>query len=604
MSEFGFGFRSLLGKNSKTPKVLILDPEHQETPNWLTKEWTPDTPDYEWIQKKNLTQGWTPTPKKMATQTVTQSRLTDIPEHTLEEALQQKGEPSTLAKGKDPKTSDPNIVSGNPDDDRDPGDNHGDDIPLGSDHEGPPSGGPLGGFPGGPLDENWQPARRTTENQHKNIPKLKHKLVKASDFTGWTKALKMCLYEYDLHPYYDYSYWDLIQGEFTKYRPAMFNCGISERLWNKATNFTMLVIRNNCEDTPHQLIQLCDTAAEAYNRLKIQYENKMLAHPGVVLSGITKMEYKDFIPIEVYINTFEDKWENMIITAGGTLKESHKEFGDILLRLGRNEMAKKEFLLSTFPTHIMKYGQLVQNLRTRADYTYVDMIANIKQYAPQLVWKKNEDKQKGTGFKENPVIIQTQQLTGRFGKTLDINKSCGYCQNVKKWRGIGHTEQECKTKQREKEAKGNSQVEGVETLDLDDHQEGGVTVSCLFIRMLKIAGQTSQNDRKGWYEYNTSAQTHTTNEKWWLTNPRPYNNGVQGHDGHITQAKLIGDISLPHGGKNMMLRNVLYSPQFSNLIRGLRSSKTCSLTRNGTQTTITVEDKNVYTWKLIKIDYG
>ena len=172
----------------------------------------------------------------------------------------------------------------------------------------------------------------------------------------------MCLYKYDLHPDYDYSYWDLIQGEFTKYRPAMFNFGISESLWNKATNFTMLVIRNNCEEGPHQLIRLYDTAAEANNKLKIQYENKMVPDLGVVLAGITKMEYKDSIPIKTYINGFEEKWENPVFTAGGTLNESHKEFGDILLRLGRSEMAKKELLLTTFPTHIMKYGQLVQNL--------------------------------------------------------------------------------------------------------------------------------------------------------------------------------------------------------------------------------------------------
>ena len=224
----------------------------------------------------------------------------------------------------------------------------------------------------------------------------------------------------------------------------------------------------------------------------------------------------------------------------------------------------------------MKHGQLVQNLRTREDYTYADMIANIKQYAPQLVWKKNEDKQKGTGSKENPVILRTQQLTDRFGKPLDMSKSCGYCQNVKKWRGIGHTEQECKTKQREKEQK--TQVKGVETLNLDDHQEGGVAVNRLFVKMLKIAGQSSsQENRKGWYEYDTGAQTHTTNEKERMINPRPYNNGVQGHDGHITNAELIGDISLPHGGTNIMLRNVLYSPYFSNLISGLRSTKKCSI---------------------------
>ena len=424
MSKFGFGFRSLLEKNPKTPRVLILEPEHQETPQWLTQGgWTPN--------ESKPKQEWTPTLKKMATQTIT--CLTDVPEHTLDEALQQQGEPSTPAKRKNPFTK--NKTDNNPETEPDPGDNHGNDIPLGSDHGSPPGGGPPGGG-GHPEGEPlWQPARRTTENQHKNIPKLKHKLAKASDFAGWTKALKMCLYEYDLHPDYDHSYWDLIQEDFTKYRPIMFNYGISERLWNKATNFTMLVIRNKCEEGPHQLIRLCDTAAEAYNKLKTQYENKMVADLGVVLSGITKMEYKDSIRIKTFINNFEEKWENMVVTAGGTLKESHQEFRELHLGLGGNEMAKKEFLLLTFPTHIMKYGQLVQNLRTREDYTYADMVANIKQYAPQLVWKKNEDRHKGetkNRSKENLVVMRTgQQLTDRFSKPLDMSKSCSYYQKIK-----------------------------------------------------------------------------------------------------------------------------------------------------------------------------
>ena len=78
-----------------------------------------------------------------------------------------------------------------------------------------------------------------------------------------------------------------------------------------------------------------------------------------------------------------------------------------------------------------------------------------------------------------------------------------------------------------------AQIKGVETLDLDDHQEGGVVVNQLFVRMVKIAGQPSnqsQEARKGWYKYDTGAQMHTTNEKYRLTNPRPYTNGVQGHD--------------------------------------------------------------------------
>ena len=178
-----------------------------------------------------------------------------------------------------------------------------------------------------------------------------------------------------------------------------------------------------------------------------------------------------------------------------------------------------------------------------------------------------------------------------------MNKTCGYCQNVKKWRGIGRTEQECKAKQREREAKGSSQVKQVETLDLDDHQEGGVAVNQLFVQMLKIAGQSSNqnNDRKGGYEYETRAQTHTTNEKWRLINSRPYTNGVQGHDGHITKAKLIGDISLPHKGRNIIFREVLCNPYFSNLISGLRSTKKCSiLERMDGKAILRIENQEVY----------
>ena len=100
--------------------------------------------------------------------------------------------------------------------------------------------------------------------------------------------------------------------------------------------------------------------------------------------------------------------------------------------------------------------------------------------------------------------------------------------------------------------------------------------------MLKIDGQVLPNQRKGWYEYDTGAQTHTTNEKERLINLRPDNDGLQGHDGHIAQAELIGDISLPHNWKNIMLWKVPYSPHCSNLISGLRSSKTCSLTKTRT----------------------
>ena len=109
-------------------------------------------------------------------------------------------------------------------------------------------------------------------------------------------------------------------------------------------------------------------------------------------------------------------------------------------------------------------------------------------------------------------------------------------------------------------------------IGLDDVDEGvPLTNNRLFVRMVKINNITILN-RNGWYEYDTGAQVHTTNEKHRLINPRSCTTGIQGHDGHTTQAELIGDIELPHNGQIVVLCNVLYHPTFSNLVSGLKST--------------------------------
>ena len=96
----------------------------------------------------------------------------------------------------------------------------------------------------------------------------------------------------------------------------------------------------------------------------------------------------------------------MAMTATSNLKNTHKEFGGVLEKLANYDMAKKEFLLMTFPD-TLKYNQLVQNLRSKEDYTYGDVVANLRSYIPQLVWKKRDpthrDNQGRT--KEDPITI-------------------------------------------------------------------------------------------------------------------------------------------------------------------------------------------------------
>ena len=79
--------------------------------------------------------------------------------------------------------------------------------------------------------------------------------------------------------------------------------------------------------------------------------------------------------IEAHIETFERRWEKMTTIASGSLKPAYLEAGKILLQqMGNNELLKKELLLATLPTGIMRYVQLVQNI-WRDDSSYGDVIS-------------------------------------------------------------------------------------------------------------------------------------------------------------------------------------------------------------------------------------
>ena len=52
-------------------------------------------------------------------------------------------------------------------------------------------------------------------------------------------------------------------------------------------------------------------------------------------------------------------------------------------------------------------------------------------------------------------------------------------------------------------------------------------------------------DKTGWYEFDSGAQAHTTNELHRLTNKQPSTVMVTDHDGNITTPEYKGDIYLP-----------------------------------------------------------
>ena len=485
---------------------------------------------------------------------------------------------------------------------------------------GPPGGDPDpdndprgGGGPGRrppPRHATPPPFRtRRTKQTEPSIPKLKHILTGPENFKSWARHLEMALIMYDLYDDEDSStYWDLVDGYFEKWDPVFrLEYGLSQRNWIRACAFTMLTIEKNCELEPHKLVRLCETPAEAFRKLKSHYENKLVADLGITLRKVTKLVYtENDTKIEDHIKTFEESWDNMYFTATSDLNETDKEFGEILSNLGECEQAKKEFLLSTFPD-LLKYNQMVQNLRSQPNLTYGDIIANLKAYVPQLMWKKKKDYEngKGTGSKENPVVLAAHQQKGgppkdKFGNLLDTSKTCGYCQKVKKWRGIGHTENKCKTKQRERtgqESQGQGAKQGgqvkaaYEEDDFDvQSQLGGVKIGTLHIRMLRIGRVKRQN--AGWYEFDTGAQAHTTNEKWRLTDLKPGQN-ITGFNGTTTTSECSGTMTMKHGGRDIILKGVQYHPHFCNLISG-QKLQNFSLECNNKGTKVKVNNDTLY----------
>ena len=411
------------------------------------------------------------------------------------------------------------------------------------------------------------------------IPKIRPMLDGAPGFAKWVHGLKIVLMMYDVDCAVDeYTYWSVVEGDLESWdEDTLSGYGLKLKTWNRMNGFILQTMRLNCEEGPLRLIGLAETASDAFVILKNNYENKQVADLGVALTSVTKMTFKEGTAIKTHIEEFESKWENMGNISAGHLKPELKEFGKLLQLLNINELAKKELLLATFPTHIMKYSQLVQNMRIKTDYTYGDLVSNLKQYVPQLEWKKKDHGNGGTGSKENPVVLAAYQQQGqkggppkdKFGNLLDTSKTCGYCQKVKKWRGIGHTEAECKTKKREKEGQAQGgQVKAAyeETDDFDiQSQLGGVKIGTLHIRMLHIGRVKRQN--AGWYEFDTGAQAHTTNERWRLTDIKLGQN-ITGFNGTTTTSECSGTMTMRHGGRDIILKNVQYHPKFCNLISG------------------------------------
>ena len=410
------------------------------------------------------------------------------------------------------------------------------------------------------------------ERKERPIPKL-DKLEGANDFQSWSNSIKKYLQMCEVEGKYRYSFWDVVTGDLKE--PTSADCldvQMDLEDWTYADNHAYLTIRRSCEKEPHTLIRLCKTAYDAYKTLVVHYENKMISDLGIVLSNVTSCKYREEDSIHDHINAFETLWETLFATAHGPLKPKHKNFGKGLRLISEDDAAKTELLLATFPP---KYHLTIQNLRTHEDYTYGDIVANLKFSIRKPSWVRTN-----TGTKKDPIVLRTG------GPTIDTSKTCGYCTKVKGWRGIGHTESECRTKKRER----NNQDPGTGVKRIDSrpyeddsenefeldreariteiHSNRRTTQRPKRVNMIK-AGKV--NNRIGQYEFDTGAQVHTTNELWRL-DPESLRPGrtITACNGTKTTATHEGTLRMRHNGRDITLKNVLYHPSFYNLISGQR----------------------------------
>ena len=423
------------------------------------------------------------------------------------------------------------------------------------------------------------------------------KKLDESNFAAWAKSLKMLMFLYPIPCLYKYNVWHIICGDLLYSREEFVDIQLDEDDWFEANYFALLTMKRNCEDEPLGVIELCEYAFEAYEVLQTHYENRMVSDLGVIISGVTKSNYSENITIEAHIQDFEQKWKKMATI--GNVDEDNQEFAEHIQGIGRLESAKKEFLLMTFPTHIPRYAQLVQNIRSQRGYSYGDVVANLKIYVPQIGWKKKSHQGAWTGSKTDPVVLKNQGPT---------EKTCGYCIKVKGWRGVGHTESECRTKKRER----NNQESGVKKIDSKAYNEDSdddfeldqrariteINANRRYpgnrnLRVHMIRASRIEHDRTGQYEFDTGAQVHTTNELWRLTDLRP-GRTITACNGTKTTAIHEGTFRMRHNERDIILKNVLYHPSFYNLISGQRIRGDFDIQGRGSKVNICTNGETLY----------
>ena len=322
--------------------------------------------------------------------------------------------------------------------------------------------------------------------------------------------------------------------------------------WDDANDLALLTIRENCEEDVRSRIGTFELAAEAYEELRKAFEGKTATQYFALLASINNYPFDDrSTSIEDHVTGFEKRWNTFTAIINRADINSEDYFGQALRFLAKSPIAKAEFLLQTLPTF---YSNTVENIRSKDSYEYIDVVQKLKDYIPMC-----QKGRKSKGTQEDPVVLRTE--------VTDNGKRCGHCIS-KGWKGLNHTEDECRTKKREQKKK---ETKATETIGSGDTE---------FVKMIS----TTANIKDNRFQFDNAATVHTTNNRSRLKNISKANINVEGLNQSITNCELIGTIDLHHNGKTITLKNVHYHPTFSNLVSGLIWEGRSLLTNSGTGT--------------------
>jgi len=256
------------------------------------------------------------------------------------------------------------------------------------------------------------------------------------------------------------------------------------------------------------------------------------------MKSVTRMTFDDRkTNIRDHIAEYERAWNTFVGVIMRLDLTSDDGFCAALQSFTKSEKAKTEFLLDSLPPF---YSNTVENIKSK-DGNYDDTIRKLIEYVPM-----RQKGRKHEGTKDEPVVLKTE------GKALDKSKQCKYCQDIKGWKGIGHTKDECRTYKKEKKDKAKAKQAKAEEVDSESDEEG---VTVCMVRVGKVGIR-----RKGWFQYDTGTSHPTTNQLKFLRNTKQINLPVEAHDGTQSICHTKGTLEIIHNGRTIKHEDAYMTP--------------------------------------------